>query len=126
MYARKRQLGDTADGLVLKRQLSMFWVSGDCWQAVLCGLLLRTTAGGCWAVAPGGSKAGGAAFALDAALVPQPAGACARVLSCKYSLGKATPDRGDTVLCSANRWKKPGSRWLGLYMPSRPLLEASE
>lgn len=122
MYARKRQLGDTADGLVLKRQLSMFWVSGDCWQAVLCGLLLRTTAGGCWAVAPGGSKAGGAAFAL----VPQPAGACARVLSCKYSLGKATPDRGDTVLCSANKWKKPGSRWLGLYMPSRPLLEASE
>lgn len=92
MYARKRQLGDTADGLVLKRQLSMFWVSGDGWQAVLCGLFLRTTAGGCWAVAPGGSKVGGAAFALDAALVPQPAGACARVLSCKYSLGKATPE----------------------------------
>lgn len=121
-----RQLGDMADGLVLERQLSMFWVSGDCWQAVLCGLFLRTTAGGCWAVAPGGSKARGAALALDAALVPQPAGARARVLSCKYSLGKATPDRGDTVLCLANWWKKPGPQWLGLYMPSRPLLEASE
>lgn len=44
--------------------------SGDCWQAVLCGLFLRTTSGGCWAVAPGGSRAVRAAFALDAVLVP--------------------------------------------------------
>lgn len=68
VYVRKRQLGDAADGLVLKRPLSVFRVSGDCWQAVLCGLFLGTTAGGCWAVAPGGSKASRAAFALGAAL----------------------------------------------------------
>lgn len=40
VFVRKRQLGDAADGLVLKRPLSVFRVSGDCWQAVLCGLFL--------------------------------------------------------------------------------------
>lgn len=67
---KTKQLENMADGLFQRRQLSVFWVSGDSWQAVLCGLLLRTTSGGCWAVAPGGSKASRAAFALDAVGVP--------------------------------------------------------
>lgn len=46
-----RQLENMKDGLFQKGQLSMFWMSGDCWLAGLCGLSLRTTTRGCWAVA---------------------------------------------------------------------------
>lgn len=46
-----------ADGLFQKSQLSTFWCLGTVGK-LYSGLFLRTTSGGCWAVAPGGSRAG--------------------------------------------------------------------